>query len=335
MITSLLFYVIVLALLLGVGAIFSAAETALFSLSRAQIERFKNSRQSLSKGVIQYLSKPRDLLVTILFGNEILNIAFSVIMASFIYDLMGPANMRMATILSVALATILILIFSEIIPKSIAIRNAPSLAPFMVVFLKPLYFFLGPLRVALVKLADWIVARFGGELKKESPLIVEEEFRYLLELGATAGQVDKEEKELIHKVFEFEEKIVSQIMTPFEKTFCLPTDTPFDDLLRQVKETQFSRIPVYEKTPANIIGVLYVKDLFQFSHRLKTDPSLSIREILRQPLFVPKHQKLEETLQNFRELKIHMGIVVDQNKNPVGVVTMHDISEELFGKVEA
>ena len=208
------------------------------------------------------------------------------------------------------------------------------MARFMALLLNPLYLLLKPLRVVLGGLAEWIITTFGGEPEKESPLIVEEEFRFLLELGTSTGQMAEEERELIHKFFEFEEKVVLQIMTPFDKTFCLAIDTPYEDLLKQVKETQFSRIPICEGPQQNIIGVLYVKDLFQFNQRHTLDTAISIREILRQPLFIFPHQKLEDILEKFREVKIHMGIVMGKKGKPAGIVTMHDVLEELFGKVE-
>ncbi len=327
-------YVILILVLLLMSAFFSASETTFFSLNRSQLAKFKKSNNPLSKQLIQFLSNPRDILVTILFGNEIVNISISILIASLFYHWMGDTSWEKSTFISVSVATLLILICGEIVPKNVAILFAPAMAPVMALLLKPLYWILKPLRALLGGLAEKIIALFGGELKKESPLIVEEEFRYLLELGASTGQLAEEERQLIHKFLEFEEKVVSQIMTPFETTFTLNIHTPYEDLLKQVQETQFSRIPVYEGSAQNMIGVLYVKDLFQFNERHKTDPSLSIREILRQPLFISPNEQLEEILEKFREIKIHMGIVADQNKKPLGIVTMHDVLEELFGKVE-
>lgn len=332
--TSLLFYFFLLAALILLGAFYSGAETALFSLSRSQLERFKKSKQPMEKLLIQFLSSPRDTLVTILFGNEITNIAFSVILASFVLNLLGPDRMEAATAVSITVGTLVILIFSEIIPKNIAILYASSLAPFVALLLKPLHIALRPVRFLLVHFTDWFIAKLGGEPRKESPLIVEEEFRYLLELGATTGQVAQEEKEMIHKALEFGEKVVAQIMTPKSLVFALPVDLAYEELLQQIKATQFSRIPVYEENPDNIVGLLYVKDLFTFNQKHQKDPSRAIREILRPPLFVSHQKKLEEVLQQFRETRIHMAVAVDEKNRPTGIVTMHDVLEELFGEME-
>ena len=325
---------ILLGFLLGLSAFFSGAETTLFSLSRAQLAQFKKSTQPLAKQLIQFLARPRDILVTILFGNEIVNISISIIVAGIVYQIVGSGHWEKSTIISIAVGTFLILICGEIIPKNISILFAPTLAPFMVIFLKPLYWLLKPLRSLLVGFSEWIISLYGGELRKESPLIVEEEFRYLVELGASTGQVAEEEKELIHKVFEFEGKIVAQIMTPMKLVFCLPVAMDYTDLLKQVKATQFSRVPISDADPEKIIGLLYVRDLFAFHRRWQNDNTLSIREILRHPLFVSDKKRLEEVLQEFRQTKIHMAVVVDNRGKPVGVVTMHDVLEELFGEVE-
>ena len=327
-------YFVLIFVLLLMSAFFSASETTFFSLSRSQVAKFKKSSNPLAKQLIHFLANPRDTLVTILFGNEIVNISISILIAGLVYRAMGDASWEKSTLVAVTIATLLILICGEIVPKNIAIIFASTIAPFMALLLKPLYLLLKPLRVVLGGLAEWIITTFGGEPEKESPLIVEEEFRFLLELGTSTGQMAEEERELIHKFFEFEEKVVLQIMTPFDKTFCLAIDTPYEDLLKQVKETQFSRIPICEGPQQNIIGVLYVKDLFQFNQRHTLDTAISIREILRQPLFIFPHQKLEDILEKFREVKIHMGIVMGKKGKPAGIVTMHDVLEELFGKVE-
>lgn len=335
MFSSILFYVTLLAILLLMSAFFAAAETIFFTLSRPQLARFKKSSNPLSKQLVHFLSKPRDILVTILFGNELTNIAISIITASFFYFLFhGWLEVEGLTLLSVGVGTFLILIVGEIIPKSVGMLLAPALAPITVLLLKPLYALLKPARFVLVKLADWCVARFGPVKKEETLLTMEEEFRHLLELSAKSGEVQEAERELIHKALEFSGKVVSQIMTPFSLVVPYSVDTPYATLLKEIQTTQFSRIPIFEGKPTQIIGLLYVKDLLPFDRRHQAEPALSIREILRPPLFVSKEKNIEDLLQEIRQSRIHMAIVVDAANKPVGLVTMHDILEELFGEVE-
>lgn len=335
MTTPLISYLILLAVLLVISGFFASAETIFFSLDRSELARFKSSKDPWHKNLVKLLAKPKDFLVTILFGNELTNIAISVIIAGLFYRFLGDIlEIKILTFLSVAIGTFLILIIGEIIPKSIGVYYAPSMAPMTAFLLKPLYTLLKPFRFLLVKLANGVIHLFGGEKVQKSPLIVEEEFRALLDLGEKSGEVDPEEKELIHKAFEFRTKIVSQIMTPMNLVFSLPIDIEHDDLIEQVKATQFSRIPVYENNPNNIIGLLYVKELFQFDRKRKGGQSMNLREILRPPFFTSPNESLEALLQQIRQTRIHMAVVANENKKPVGIVTLHDIVEELFGEVE-
>lgn len=323
-----------LTLLLLASAFFAGAETVFFSLNRSQLAQFKKSKNPLAKQLLHFLSKPRDILVTILFGNELTNIAISILVASIFYQLLPSLEIEQLTLLSVAVGTFLILVIGEIIPKNIGILYAPSLAPLTAFLLKPLYTLLKPIRIVLVKLANWFIQISGGAAAKPTPLILEEEFRYLLDLSAKSGEVDPEEKVLIDKALDFKNKVVSQIMTPAPKVFRLSIDTPYPELLAQIKATQFSRIPIYEKDPNQMIGLLYVKDLFRFDRRWRQNNDLNLREILRPLLFVAKHERLENLLQKIRETRMHLAVVIDKNQKPAGIVTLHDVLEELFGEVE-
>src|SRR3989338_5031638 len=328
--TPIFAYSLMLLFLLACSAFFSGSETTLFSLKRSQIAKFKRKKTKNSMQLLKFLSEPKNTLVTILFGNEMCNNAFSILIANLVYLLVGPDEVKQATLISVTIGTLLLLIFGEIIPKNIAILNAEPFAPFVAMALKPLHLFTRPFRVVLVRFADATTRLFGATLEKEPPMIVEEEFRHWIELGVKAGEVDNEEKELIHKAFEFETKTAMQIMTPMSVAFRLNIDLPFDHLLEEIKATQFSRIPMYEKERRNIIGYLYVKDLLQYDIAHQRDPDLMLHAILRKPLFIDQGLKLEEILQAFRKNKIHMAILTDAKKNPVGLITMHDVIEELF-----
>lgn len=321
-----------LFILLLLSAFFAGAETVFFSLSRSQLARFKESKNPLARQLVVFLSRPRDILVTILFGNELTNIAISILVASIFYEMFSHLDITILTFLSVGVGTFLILVIGEIIPKSIGILFASPLAPLTAFLLKPLHTFLKPLRYVLVKLADWFIRKTGGSVEARTPLILEEEFRYLLDLSAKSGELEEEEKELIHKALDFKNKTVSQIMVPITKVLRLSVDTPYLELLTQIKVAPFSRIPVYEEKPANIVGLLFVKDLFKFDRRWRENRELTVREILRPVLFVPPEEHLEDLLQKIRETRIHLAIVTDEQKKPVGVVTLDDIMEELFGE---
>lgn len=333
MVTSTLGYFIFLVFLLACSAFFSGAETALFSLSRSQIARFRKRKTETSKHLIQFLSEPKSTLVTILFGNETVNVAFSVLIANLVYLFFGGEHVEEATFVAVFIGTLLLLIFGEILPKNIAIIHAETFAPVVAIILLPLHTFTRPFRAVIVRFAEMLTHLFGANLQKEPPMIVEEEFRHLLELGTKTGEIDKEESELIHKALEFENKRAQEIMTPITIAFRLDVNLAFNKLLEAIKATQFSRIPMYETHRENIIGYLYVKDLLQYDLAHQKNPDLSLYSILRKPIFIDQHSKLEDILQAFRDNRIHMAILTDSNK-PVGLITMHDVIEALFGEVE-
>ncbi len=311
---------------------FESAETALFSLSRVQIQRFRASKSGAAQKVVECLRKPREWLATILLGNELVNISISIIGASiisryFFYDV------KVQTFIAVIVITPVILLFGEIIPKNAAIRFSPELAPKMVVPLSIFHRFIKPFRFLLTKIADGFVIMLGGHPEKAQPMIVEEEFRRLIDLGRREGVIVEEEREMIHKVFEFTDKIVSGIMTPAGQMFALPVDLPYEKMLGEIKETQFSRIPLYENEKDNIVGILHVRDLFAFHRKRESGGDKNIRAIIREPLFVASGKKLEDLLHDFQQSGIHMALVKDGHKL-VGIITMDDVLEELFGEIE-
>jgi len=319
-------------LLLCCSAFFSASETVLFSLSRLQIHRFRASKSPAARRVVNCLRKPRKWLATILLGNELVNVCISIIGASIISHYFFY-SVKVQMIIAVAIITPIVLLGGEIIPKNIAIRFSPRLAPIMVVPLGIFYRIVRPFRYLLTKIADDFVLMLGGRPEKIEPMIVEEEFRRLIDLGRREGVIVEEEREMIHNVFEFSDKVVSEIMMPAGQIFALPIDLPYERMLEEIKETLFSRIPIYEGNSDNIIGILHVRDLFTFHRRREQGGEKDIRTILRAPLFITADRKLEDLLHHFQESQVHMAIVKD-DKGIMGIVTMDDVLEELFGEIE-
>lgn len=326
--------IILLLFLFLSSAFFSGSETVLFSLSAIQLQKFKESRKKSLRNLTKLLKEPRKILATILLGNEFSNVAISIVIASLVYDCAGELGFEISSLISIAVTTILILIFGEIVPKNIAIRSATVLAPIVVVPLKQFYRIVNPARSILSSLADVIIRLFGGDPAKQQSMVLEEEFRYLVDLAHKSGEMEEEEREMIHKVFDFGDKVVGDIMTEANSIFSLESGTKYDDLLVNLKATQYSRVPIYKDKKDNIIGILYLKDLFRYHKKASSVTNSSIADILRPTLFVGMQDKLEHLLDKFRSEKIHMAIVMDGNKKIIGLVTMDDVLEELFGEME-
>lgn len=331
--TSVIILKLVLLLFLFMSsAFFASSETALFSLSKIQLQKLKESKKKSVKYLLRFLSQPRKILATILLGNEVTNVSISIVMASLVYDTF-KVGFEISTIISVSITTMLILIFGETLPKNIAIRYAPSLAPVIVVPLRFFYNIVAPVRRLLSGMADWIVKMFGGSPGAERPVIWEDEFRYMVDLVHKEGEIEKEERELIHKVFDFGDKIVKDIMVPKEKIFSLEAKTPYERLIDSLKATQFSRVPIHQDNKDNIIGILYLKDLFRFHKRKRVNSETKISDILRPVIYVNPDDKLEHLMKIFQQQRIHIAMVVDKSPNVLGLVTMDDVLEELFGKM--
>ncbi len=323
---------IIFFILLCCSAFFAAAETSLFSLSRVQIHRFRTSKDRAERKVVECLAQPRAWLATTILGNEFMNVCISIVGASiinhyFFYDI------RIQTVIAVAIITPLILLFGDILPKNVAIRFSSKLAPVFVVPLGVFHNVVKPIRIVLAKIADGFVIFLGGRPEKLEPMIVEEEFRRLVDLGRREGVIVEEEREMIHKVFDFSDKVVADIMTPAGRLFALPVDLPYEEMLSEIRATQYSRIPLFEGGHDDIIGVLHVRDLFAFHRKRSAGGEQGVRSITRQPVFVSCDKKLEDLLRDFQQSGVHMA-VVKAGDRIAGIVTMDDVLEELFGEIE-
>ena len=328
------FYIFFSFLLLLFSAFFSGSETVFFSLGRTRLAGLKKSKLKRDKKLLSMLTKPRKVLATALLGNEFVNICFSILVASFLRTIfIDRWGEEVTGVVSILVATSLLLILGEIFPKSISIRLAPKMASWVGIPFRFISFLLSPFTFLLAGIADGFIRFFGGEPNKETPLIMEEEFRHLVDLGANIGEVEPEEKKLIHNIFDFRDKVARDVMTPIEQVFALSIHRPFEKLLEEIRATQFSRIPVYGEDPDEFVGILHVRDLFGFNRRRKANETLSVEEILRPALTVAEDRKLDLVLAEFRRLKIHMAIVVNPMNTPLGIVTMGDLLSELFDEM--
>lgn len=326
-------FIIFLGLLCS-SAFFSASETALFSLSRLQIHNFKKSKNIAAKLVVKCLEEPRQWLATILLGNELVNVLISILGASIVNYLLGSRySVEKEMLVSVVILTPVLIFFGDVVPKNIAVRISAILAPIVIIPLSLFHKLVKPFRVFLTKIADTVVVIFGGKPESLSPMVMEEEFRRLIDMGSEKGVIDEEEREIIHNVFDFSEKTAGSVMTPIGNVFMLSVETPYEEMLSQIRSTLFSRIPIFENNVKNIIGILHVRDLFAFHKKKLSGGEQDIRTLLREPLFVSKDEKLETLLRGFQKARVHMAIVKD-NEEVLGVVTMDDVLEEIFGEME-
>ncbi len=319
--------------LVCLSAFFSGSETAMFSIGKVARARLEESERKADALILDLLSRPRDLLITVLFGNEITNIGRSIVSAGITARLLAPEpSLVQQSLLSAAIVVPILLIVGEVTPKTVAAQRPEWLARLLV---RPLYLFglaVRPARFLLRKLTGAIVRTLGGRAQDTSDDAIEEaEFRTLIDVGVREGVVDPEERTLIHNVLDFGDLRVADVMRPVDKVFCFSEATPIDEAISLAAERLHSRIPVWRGRPEQIIGMVHAKDLLAI--RWGVAPPKSLRGLLRRPIFTLPQRSCTDLLEEFRRMRIHMAIVVDEFGRMVGICTMEDLLEELFGPI--
>ncbi|MCF7830746.1 hemolysin family protein [Candidatus Gracilibacteria bacterium] len=329
--------IILLIILLILSGFFSGAEIALFSLSAEKIHALrKNTSSRKQKQRIAKLellkSKPNRLLVTILVGNNVVNIA-SASLATLIaintaIKLGFEEKTGMVVGIVTGVMTLLILLFGEITPKSLAHRNPIKFALFCAPILHSLQVILFPVVTPL----SLLVRKFSGnsEIKRS---LTEEELKAAVELSEQEGKIETGEKKLVEKILEFDQHSVEQIMTPRSKMFALPDDTPIEESLKHISEEAYSRIPIYHQNLDEIIGILTVRTLLKEMSQGNFANKKVANTSLLQPLRVPLTTKIDTLLESFQAEKTHLALIYDEYGGLIGLITLEDILEEIFGEI--
>ncbi len=320
----------VLLLLLLCSALISGAEVAFFGLSPTDIDEIEQKKTTKGDIIIKLLDRPKKLLATILIANNAINIGvvllFNVIgdtlFSTVNYVLFNFISVRF--LLEVVVATFLILMFGEILPKVYANRNRMSFTYFMSYPLKALDFLFAPLSLPMRSATIYLNNKLG---KYKSNLSVNH-LSQALEL-TSEGDTTREEQKLLEGIVSFGNTDTRQVMRPRIDLFALSEDMKFMDVLNEIKTQGYSRIPVFSENMDNVLGVLYVKDLLPYIDR-KTFNWLSL---IREPYFVPENKKLDDLLLEFQEKKNHLAVVVDEYGGTSGIVTLEDIIEEIVGDI--
>lgn len=315
------------------SAFFSGSETAYFSLSPAQLENFKNSSNRSEQRVTRLLAWPRQLLITIVIGNTMVNISIASLAVILTTGLGRAArfNQNVVILLDVVVVTFVILILSEILPKVVAVRNAEKFSVRASLLLLFIFFLFYPVTYALAKFTHFLQKHVG--LSEDKTRLTEEELKTLADVGEEKGTLQKDEREMIHSIFEFGETTVKEIMVPRTDMVIVDTETTLSKLMELVKTKLHSRIPVYKERIENIVGILYVKDLLPFISKRKRE-RLNLEKLVRPAYFVPEQKKIDELLREFQTEHIHMALVVDEYGGISGLVTLEDIIEEIVGEIQ-
>ena len=314
--------------LLCFSAFFSATETAFFSLTREEINRFGKSSSKSERLVHALLKTPKYLLTTILLGNMLANIGFYCASYGFAQEIAAESPYSAiwvaGTVCACSLLTIIIM--GEVIPKNIAVKIPDQYSRWAAM---PIYLFdklFLPFRIILTSIINSISRVFdkgGGDEK----CVTIDELKMLVEFSEKQGIVDQEERSMIHGILDFKRAQIKEIMLPRVDMNLFDIADPVQELIELARETKETKFPIYEETPDNIIGMVHAKDIF-------LNPDVQLKDILKPVQFVPEPKSIEGLLRQFRREGSQLAIVVDEHGGTAGLITLEDIIEEIVGEIQ-
>jgi putative hemolysin len=313
---------------LGLSGLFSASETALMTLSKIRVKQMVENKEKGGDRINKLLSDPSKLLSAILIGNNLVNIGASSLMTSLAIDAFGNRGVGLAT----GLMTLLILIFGEITPKSLAAQNSEKLSVRLSSFVQFVTVLVTPVSFVLTRITNFMVKLLGGDVNGNQPFITQDELKTIVSVSHKEGILEGEEKDMIYNVFDFSDSQVNDVMITRTEMVAIDVELPYEEIIKVINHEQYSRIPVYEDTTDNIIGILYVKDLFFLqSHK---EAQFDLRKYIRKPHFTYEFKSTKELFKEMRAERIHMVIVLDEYGGTEGIVTIEDLIEEIVGDIE-
>ena len=332
---------IILIILILLNAYFAATEIAFISLNDAKIERDAKEGNKKSKQILKMLKSPSKFLATIQIGITLAGFLSSAFASDAFADKLAPVlNSWIPFIgletwkgISIIIITIILsfftLVFGELVPKRLAMKYYEKIA----------YYTIGPIRIISILTAPFVkiltastnmISKIFGVDEAEEEIVTEEEIRMMIAEGEEKGTIEQDEKQLLNNVFEFNDIIVSEAMTPRTEMYAININEDIKKVLDEIDEFKYSRIPVYEENIDDIKGILYVKDILK---PLKDNETIDINKLIREPYFVPVSKDIDELFKEMQQNKIQMAIVIDEYGGTAGLITMEDIIEELVGNI--
>ncbi|KPI51425.1 hemolysin [Clostridioides difficile] len=323
-----LIQIIFLIVLLMGSAFFSASETALMSLSKIRIRYMQDEGVKGAKLVSSLIESPNKLLSSILVGNNVVNIAATSISTSLFIGLMGEKGVALAT----AVMTVLVLIFGEITPKTIAASNSEKVSLLVSKPIKVIIFILRPIVWIFNIITSVIFKLFGITNKGAKSFITEEELKTMVNVSHEEGVLEMEEREIINNVFEFGDMQAKNAMIQRIDMVAIDMEDSYDEIIQVFKTEKLSRMPVYEETIDDIVGILNIKDIIFLSD--EEIESFDIKNYMREPFFTYEFKKITQLLEEMKLEKSQMAIVVDEYGGTSGLLTIEDLVEVIVGDIE-
>ncbi len=331
---------LVLAILIFVNAFFAAAEIAFISLNDAKIDKQAKEGNKKAKKIRKMLKEPSKFLATIQIGITLAGFLSSAFAADAFASELAPKlnsliNLGINTwnTISIIIITLILsyfsLVFGELVPKRIAMKNPEKIAFGSIGVIRLIHIIASPI-VNFLNFSTNSICKLFGIGPQDEETVTEEEIRMMVDVGEEKGSIEEEEKELINNVFEFNDKTVSEVMIHRTEVYAIEIGSNIEDILSELKEYKYSRIPVYEENIDNIVGVLFIKDLLAYAY---TKKEVKIKKIMRPVYFVSESKPINEFFKEMQRDKQQLAIVLDEYGGTAGIITMEDIIEELVGNI--
>lgn len=313
--------------LVFLSMIFSAAESAFLSINKLRVRLLRNKKNRRATRVWRLLNNKDRLINTLLVGNNIVNIALSSIFTYIAIELFGNAGVGLATFV----VTLVLLIFGEISPKTIATHNPEPIAFFFSGIISCLEVILYPLVYVFTKITGLFLKVANVDVKKETVTFTEEEIKIFLEVGKEQGILEKNESSMMHKVFRFSDLSAKAIMIPRKHIIAIREDFSYSKVIEYSQRYRLSRFPIYRSSLDDITGILYVKDMLPYK---MCPEKFEIKKVMRPPLFILESKNMSGIQQMLRENRQSMAVVIDEYSGTKGVLTVEDLVKEIFGTIE-
>ena len=319
------------AVLMGLSAFFSSSETALFSLNQLQQEQMRRAGNPSISLIERLLAQPRQLIVTILIGNELVNVAASVISAAIVIRVLGADAKWVNLIIMVPI----LLLVGEITPKTLAIRNNVAFASAQSRFIHLFARAITPLRWIVRHIAGFFITMIVGHERSRANIITEDMVRSLAQEAVGDGVLDREEALYINRIFDFSDKSLRDVRTPRSQILHLPARTSLDEAMSYYQRTGHTKVPVCDGSRDFVVGVFYVRDLLGsgLADGLPDTGSRTVSDLMREAYFVPETKTVADLFFTFRKRKLSLAVTVDEYGGVTGLVTMEDLLECIFGDI--
>jgi len=322
---------LIFILLMGLSGFFSSSETALFSLKRMHLDQMRKDGHPRADLIKRMLDKPRRLIMTILIGNELVNIAASVLSATVVIRLLGAENKW----LNIFIMVPILLLFGEIIPKTLAVRNNMAFAGFES---RPIEIFarlIRPVRWLIRLVADRFITLIVGKQRSRGNIITEDMVRTMAYDAVDEGALDSQEAQFIDHILAFDDKTLEDIMTPRSHTFFLSSEMSLTEMMSEMRRIRHTKAPVFKENRDSIVGILHTRGLLGIDiNQVSKEPG-GVETLLHEPYFVPESKLASELFYTLRERKLSLALTVDEYGGVTGLVTMEDLLECIFGDIHS